>query len=249
MYIEDFFGKIFGKWRVLVLALGVWLVGAGVFLLVFPKQWEASGYLQIGTFGGKPVENGDIVRARLRSRGVLSAVLDKNKLSTADSAVERLHRWMRVRLIGDRYLELSVKAHSRSEAMAVTTALLQGIKDEQNKLLARDVNASKSLMQFYQKQQALLWERFERRNTGRTANLTRFLMLNMANKYLNQQIALRNALQVPQVQNTVVLGAVYAPRPPVFPNPVIVWAFAILMGFATGIIWIFGTRSEVAQPE
>lgn len=233
MCINLFFRRLFASWKVLLISITVSLGIATAFLILSPKQWEATASIRMASFNGINVQTAPTTIAIIRSTGVIAAVLEQLKLPVNDSMVRNIHQWMRTRIIDNDNLELSIRLNDRQFAINIANGIFSWIKQEQDQMID-------SKMESLRKRNDIL-QTIKDQNMPRGNNpeqqsrelYTIFLLNEIGKMEFNLWPLYDN-------KHTELITPIYSSHSQVFPIPSLILSIAAMIGTVTGIIWIFG---------
>lgn len=249
MFIDDFFKQLVAGWKPMLCSLITWLVFGGLFLAIYPAQYEASATLKIGSvLDGSPIETLPVVAARFRNPFVLRTTLSKLGLPSTDSSVEQLRTSIRVQPIDDRSVQMTLRWPDRSKALEIIQQLGDGLISDHAASIAQ---ATSQIREQLSQETKLLGDvGAEAAQDAYAAN--RNSLPTQQGKSTNpdrltvRQVGYREQLLPPNTVPTVFEFPADVSEEPVFPKPLMVYLLALVLGLACGVIWIFGRSPRAA---
>lgn len=250
-------------WLWLVGGLALGLVGAVVFLLITPKQYEAQALFQGAKVLGAELESSAQLIERLKFPTFYgSEQISACGITAAEPMVALAKKIKPMVLKGTNILQVSFSAPESKNAVACLNAVMERVIHGQNQLSAASLENAKRQLELTKGQLAdaeRLQLMLEKRSMGSLdAADTKFsqtvLLISTSISKKDQIAGLRKSvldqmanLESPATRSAELVAPIYAPENAVFPKKLPVLAGGLFGGLVLGGLVLFVRRSWLAR--
>lgn len=244
MSLNDIIDFFLGAWKIMLISGILGIAGSAAFLLITPKQYEATALIQMAqtnTGGsispfGVNVEDPNVLLARMKSPGSYSAENFKIcGLEGSKSPAESLSNAVNFSVLKgvNTYIELSIRMESKEQAVSCVNSIFERIRDSQNQILKPYIEEAKIFLAKYQARlvdlRKIIAVATASKSGPEIAHLDEVKLLTDETIRLDAFIAAVDARQ------SKIISPIYASETPVYPKKRQSFVFGLLGGLFFGL--------------